>query len=418
MTPSTSHMPVEDSADQVTADGRDRPPRTRRSTRARVPELLATTGAWAWRLLAVGVVAYLAAWLINRLSVVTVPIIIAALITALVAPARDALQRAGLSRLWASWLTFLAAVAIFLGVLGFAVYQATTSLPRLMNESSSTLAQIRGLLARAPLGLGSQPLQALGERASNWLQSHRQTLFATVYTGADLTLRVLVGVLLTAVLTFLLLYDGDRIWGMATGLSGPRWSGSLNAAGRVAWHTLSGYVHATLLIASFHGVVIGTTLALLHVPLAMILAVLVFIGSFVPIAGVVVAGGLAVLVAFATGGPLDGGIVLGMLIFANQVESHLLQPLVMRRFVHVHPIVTVIGIAALGSVWGVPGALVAVPSAAIVHQVWPVLRGQQPEHPDGAGARGEDEHGDGDVDNAVGDAHRTDGQFGATGESS
>jgi len=348
----------------------------------------------------VGVVAYLVARLLDLFSVVTIPFIIALLLTALVAPLRDALQRLGLHRLGASWLTFLAGLAAFLGILGFAGFQATTNLPRLTAESSSTLDRIRGLLSGLPLGLGSRPLAALQDQAAAWLTGHRESLVSTLYTGADVTLRVVVGIVLTAVLTFLLLYDGDHIWHVVSALCGPRWSTRVDDAGVAAWRTLSGYVHATLLIASFHGTVIGTTLVLLHVPLAVILAVLVFVGSFVPIAGALVAGGAAVLVATATGGLLDGGIVLGMLILANQVESQLLQPLVMRRFVHVHPIVTVIGITALAAVWGIPGALVAVPSAAILHSVWPVLRGTsvhaRRETPDGEGGEGgEDEPDDG-----------------------
>jgi predicted PurR-regulated permease PerM len=363
-------------------------------SRSRVPDLLVTTAAWAWRLLVLALVAYLVARLLALLSVVTVPLILALLVTALLTPVRDFLQRAGLHRVPASWATFLLAVVALGGMLTFAVYQADRNAGRLLDESSATLDKIGNLLSELPLGLGSQPLAALQARFGDWVTAHRSELVSTLYTGANVTLHLLVSLLIAAVLTFLLLYDGDRIWDRISGFSGPRWSRRLHDAGTAAWETLSGYVHATLLIATFHGVVIGTTLAVLHVPLAVVLAVFVFVGSFVPIAGALVAGGLAVLVALATGGLVDGGIVLGMLLLANQVESHLLQPLLMRRFVHVHPIVTVIGIAALASVWGIPGALVAVPTAAVVHRVWPVLTGPDPVgipepvgHPEAAGTQ-------------------------------
>ena len=348
----------------------------REARRPRVPEMLAVTTSWAWRLLVLAVVAYLMARLLNMLSVVTIPLIVALLVTALLTPVRDLFERAGLGRILASWATFLLAVAAFIGVLAFAVFQATRNASRLIDESSSTLDSIGRLLARLPLGLGERPLSALQDRFSEWITAHRSQLLSTAYSGANVTLHLLISVVVTAVLVFLLLYDGDHIWDVITRGTGRRWSARLHEAGGAAWRTISGYVHATLLIASFHGVVIGTTLALLHVPLAVVLAVLVFIGSFVPIAGALVAGGVAVLVALATGGLVDGAIVLGMLLLTNQVEAHLLQPLVMRRFVHVHPIVTVIGITALATVWGIPGALVAVPAAAVIHQVWPIVTGR------------------------------------------
>jgi predicted PurR-regulated permease PerM len=158
----------------------------------------------------------------------------------------------------------------------------------------------------------------------------------------------------------------------------------VDQAGRAAWTTTTGYVRGTAVIATIHGSVIGLALYLLGVPLAVPLAVLVFLGSFIPFIGALVGGGLAVLVTFGTQGWLIALVLLGILLVESQLEVHLLQPLIVGRYVRLHPLA--IGIAfAVGTVLaGILGAIIAVPIAAIVHQAWPALRGEVPRAGDRA----------------------------------
>jgi predicted PurR-regulated permease PerM len=85
-----------------------------------------------------------------------------------------------------------------------------------------------------------------------------------------------------------------------------------------------------------------------------------------------------VLVTFGTQGWLIALILLGILLVESQLEVHLLQPLIVGRYVRLHPLA--IGIAfAVGTVLaGMLGAIIAVPTAAIIHQAWPALRGEVP----------------------------------------
>ena len=181
-------------------------------------------------------------------------------------------------------------------------------------------------------------------------------------------------------MTFFLLYDGERVWRWLLGPL-PRAAGTrVDRAGRTAWTTLTAYVHGTAVIATFHGVVIGVVLFLLHVPLVLPLAVLAFVGGFVPLVGALVAGSLAVLVALGTRGWVTAVILLGVLLVENQVEAHLLQPLVMGRYVRLHPLAIGLAIAVGSVLGGVLGAIVAVPAAAIVYRAAPLLsaRGRGP----------------------------------------
>ena len=339
-------------------------------------EAVASSALWALRLLVLAGAAYLLARLLALLDIATIPLIIALLLTAVLAPVRDLLQRLGLPRLPATLLAFVLALVVLAGFVTLIAFQVSSSAARLTADATQTLNDVKATLAHGLFGLGSVQFSQLQSKVTGWLNQHRTALVSTAYAGINVTLRLLVGGVLTALLTLLLLWDGDRLWRSLSGAAGPRWSAKLHDAGNAAWHTLSGYVRGTLVIATFHGVVIGTTLLLLGVPLAAVLALAVFVGSFVPIVGALVAGGGAVLVTLATKGLVDAAIVLAVLVAASQVEAHVLQPVVMRRFVRLHPIVTVLAITAFGVVWGVAGALIAVPLCAIVARATPVLLGR------------------------------------------
>lgn len=125
-----------------------------------------------------------------------------------------------------------------------------------------------------------------------------------------------------------------------------------------------------------HGLVIGTALFLLGVPVVLTLALLVFLGSFVPILGALVAGALAVLVTLGTQGLLAGLLLLFVLFAENELEAHVLQPLVVGRFVRLHPLAIVLVLAIGTTVGGIIGALVAVPVTGVLYNAWGPLHGR------------------------------------------
>ena len=139
-------------------------------------------------------------------------------------------------------------------------------------------------------------------------------------------------------------------------------------AGRAGFRSLIGYVRATFLVALVDAVGIGTGLAIMGIPLALPLASLVFLGAFIPLVGAVIAGFLAVIVALIAKGWIFALITLGLIIAVQQLEGHVLQPLVMGRAVSIHPLAIVLVIAGGGVLAGIVGALLAVPAVAFAQQ--------------------------------------------------
>ena len=128
-------------------------------------------------------------------------------------------------------------------------------------------------------------------------------------------------------------------------------------------------MHATLAVAFVDAVGIGVGAAILGVPLALPLAVIVFLFSFIPIVGATLSGLIAVLIALVAKGPVTALILLGVVLLVQQVEGHILQPLLLGRAVKVHPLAIVFGIATGTLLAGIIGALLAVPIVAVIATV-------------------------------------------------
>jgi putative heme transporter len=154
----------------------------------------------------------------------------------------------------------------------------------------------------------------------------------------------------------------------------------VRGAGRAGFHSLIGYVRATFLVAFVDALGIGTGLAIMGIPLALPLASLVFLGAFIPLVGAVLTGGLAVIVALIAKGWIYALITFGLIIAVQQLEAHVLQPLVMGRAVSVHPLAVVLAIAAGLVVAGIAGALFAVPLLAVLNSGIRSLRSSADEH--------------------------------------
>ncbi|MBV8915640.1 MAG: AI-2E family transporter, partial [Acetobacteraceae bacterium] len=121
------------------------------------------------------------------------------------------------------------------------------------------------------------------------------------------------------------------------------------------------------LIALVHGISITIVLFVLRIPLAAALGVLIFLGSFIPLVGLTITGALAVAVALLEHGLLSAIIVAAAIIVMVQAEGHLLQPFIMSRSVHLHPLAVVLAVVAGTTLGGIAGALIAVPLAAFLN---------------------------------------------------
>jgi predicted PurR-regulated permease PerM len=340
-----------------------------------VPDLLRYSAAWAWRLILIAAVAYLLFKVAVALRLLVIPLIAATLLTALLQPLTALLRRIGLPPLLATWCTVLAMIGFLFGVGTLIANRIQADYPRLAAETSRTVHQLQVYLAGPPFRLNSAKLDDLFRRLLSYLAAHKSLVAGTVLTGGKYFIEVLTGLVLTVFITFFLLKDGRKIWSFLISGLRPIAHRRAQRAGEAAWHALVGYIRGTTVVAAIHALVIGMALWLLGVPLLVPLVVMVFIAAYIPLIGILVVGALAILVTLATTGYVAALILLAVFLAENQLESHLLQPLVVGRIVRIHPLAIIVVLAIGGIVAGIPGAIVAVPFAAVVSYAWPYLRG-------------------------------------------
>ena len=347
--------------------------------RPRAPRWLEVAAAWGWRLVVVGFVIYAGARLVSALRIVVLPCVGALLVTALLQPLAARLRRLGMHPLAATWCTLLLAIGVVAGAVTLIGIKVSQEYATLTNQLSRTTRELEHGLETGPFHVRPSSIQQLSNNLLNWFNGHRSLVAGTVVTGGKIATEILAGLILMLFITFFLIKDGDRIWRWLTGSLSPGGLQRADRAGRAAWQTLVYYIRGTVVIASIHAVVIAVTLLLLRVPLVGPLTVLVFLASFVPLVGILVAGFVSILVTFGTKGLAAAVILLGVFIVANQLESHLLQPQIIGRMVRLHPLAIILVLAVGGVLGGIPGAVVAVPTAAAITRAWPLLRDAPPD---------------------------------------
>jgi predicted PurR-regulated permease PerM len=339
-----------------------------------VPPLLQDAAGWCWRLLVLGATLTYLGILARRLEIVVVPMLTALLLCALLNPVARRLRAVGLPRSLAAVATALMAVAVLGGVGAFVVNRAAAGYPQLANQIGDLITHTEHWLTTGPLHLDKSSTSDLGGRITRALRTRQGQVASGALSAGRTVADVVTAVVLTFFLTLFLLYDGQRIWAWTTGLVPASSRARTDAVGERMWRTLSGYVSGTFLVALFHGIVMGITLAIVGVPLVAPLAVLVFIGGFIPLIGVVVFGGLAVLVTLVTNGVTAAIVVLVVLLVENQIEGHVLQPFVVGRHVSLHPMAIALTLATGAVLGGLPGAIFAVPLVAAVNAAVVELR--------------------------------------------
>lgn len=344
---------------------------------SQVPRWLQRAAGWSWRLLLVGIAVYLAFRVASMLRLVVLPCVAALLLTALLQPVQSRFRRTGLPALAATWCTLLLAVAVLGGAVTLAATRATADYPTLVRELTHTGNELQTWLAGPPFHIRHGGVEGLANRGLTYLKQHQSLVAGTVLSGGRIFLEILAGLVLMLFITFFLLKDGDRIWAWLTGFLGTESRQRTRLAGTAAWQALLYYVRGTIAVAAIHAVVIGFSLWILGVPLLVPLTILVFVAAFIPLVGILVAGTVAVLVTLGTKGWIAAVILIVIFILENQLESHLLQPLVVGRMVRLHPLAVILVLAVGGVVAGIPGAIVAVPTAAALTRAAPYLSGRR-----------------------------------------
>jgi predicted PurR-regulated permease PerM len=371
-------------------------------SRAQVPWGLDLAAAWAWRLIVIGLATYALFRGVEYFAELTIPVIIALLISALGSPAVSAMERVGIRRGLGAGIVVLGGLALVATMLAFAGQQVVSGANDLATQVSDGLGEVRNWLNTGPFHLSDRQINDYISKAQNSLKTKAQDgafLSSVTDIGSVLT-HVLAGLFLVLFSTYFFLADGARIWSWFVRLAPRAARPRVDSSGRVAWISLTQFVRATVIVAITDAAGVMIAAKILDVQFVLAIGVLVFLGAFIPIVGAFVAGTVAVLVALVDHGIVIALIMLGAVVLVQQIESHVLQPFLMGRFVAIHPLGIIVAIAAGILIAGVAGALVAVPFAAAANAVVQHLASETEVGEDAEGKVDDDDGHVGDLDQA------------------
>ena len=328
-------------------------------------------GAWSWRILALVGVLVVFGLVVIQLKEIVIPFMVAILVSALLVPFAQTLVRHRWPKGIAVAVTMLGAVAVIAGLITLIVWQIRVGSSDIQNRSITAYEDFQKWLD-VTFNINTDEFNNYLAQAWAAIQDDSASLWSGALSVGSTAGHFLTGFLLVIFATLFILIDGKGIWTWFVRIAPKKARPAVDGSGHAGWLTLTTFVKVQIFVAFVDAVGIGLGAFILGLPfggfpLVIPITIAVFLGSFIPVVGAVVTGTVAVFVALVYLGPVQALVMLGIVLLVQQVEGHILQPLVMGTAVKVHPLAVVFAVAAGSYIAGIPGALFAVPLVATLN---------------------------------------------------
>ncbi|MDQ3669515.1 MAG: AI-2E family transporter [Actinomycetota bacterium] len=297
-------------------------------------------------------------------------VLIAVFLAAALNPAVEFFQRRGLGRGLASGLVFLISL-LAIAALGFLL------IPPLLEQVRRFVEEVPNIVedvtaGRGPLGFLEEDYgivervrKAVEEQGAGGILGFTEPAVAI----AQGVLTAVIGALTIAFLVFFMLLEGPRVV--------ERFLGTLPERTRIRWkrvggniyRTIGGYVTGNLTISVIAGVVTTIVLFAVGSDYAVALGLVVALLDLIPLAGATLAAIIVSLVIFVELGWVQSAIVVAFFLVYQQLENHVLQPLIYGRTVELSPLAVLVSILIGAELAGVLGALAAIPLAGSLQAI-------------------------------------------------
>ncbi len=328
------------------------------------PRWLQTISEVALRVIVVAAFLILLGLAIDRLRLIFLPLLAALILSSALLPAKHFLIRRGFNSL----LSTVAVVIVGLAALGVIGYFTVTTLTSEFAELEvdielgfTEVVQSVGDWA----GMSDEQVDDAIDDVLASVRGNGDTIAGGIFSGVRLAAEMLAGVILLAVLVFLLVKDAESMQRAIAQRLGESHRRDFLVLTTGLFETLGLYFRGITIVAFMDAFLIGVGLVIIGVPFALPLAVLTFFGAFIPVIGAVLAGLAAFLIALATEGVTAALIVGGLVLAVQQIEGNVMAPFILGRSIKIHPLLVILAVATGGALWGIMGAFVAVPLTAI-----------------------------------------------------
>lgn len=325
-----------------------------------------STATFTLRILIIAVFLYALARIIGAFWAGILPMILALIICTVLAPISTWLRSHKVPSGFAALLTMLGFIALLAAIFMLIAPDVVNHSQVLYLQAFEGVQRLQLWLQGPPLNVDPDDINEVVNDISGWIQNQAGAIAGGVFSGISSAAGLSVTLMVIIVLTFFFLKDGHRFLPWLRSATGGR--SGLHATELLtrAWNTLSGFIRAQAIVSLIDALFIGIGIWIVGVPMAFTLSVITFLAGFIPIVGAVVAGALAVLIALVSLGFTKALIVLAIVIAVQQLEGNILSPMLQSRAMDLHPVIVLISVTVGGGLFGLVGAFLAVPVAAMV----------------------------------------------------
>ncbi len=326
-------------------------------------------GDLAWRVLLIGIVVGLLLWGLIYIRVVTIPVILAVFVTALLMPPTNWMRRNGMGRGASTAISVIGGLVLLGGIITLVVQPAISGFTGLVRSVEQGIAGLPGLLQAVGLDpdLADTAINSVQSEVQSALQEDWSAWVSQAWVAGTTVMEILIGVILVLVLTVYFVHSGDKLVDWVLTLFPGRARRPLHASCELAYGVMGRYVRGVALVGFIDAVGIGIFLIFLVDPaLAVPLIVLTFIGAFLPVIGAFLTGLLAAVVALVTEGWVIALVVVAVVLVVQQLESNVFAPRVYGKALELPSAIVLVAITVGGIIGGIAGMFLATPVIAVL----------------------------------------------------
>ncbi len=330
---------------------------------------------------AIGVVlgAVVAIELILALRTVIELLVISTFFAVVLSPAVSGLVRLRIRRGLATAIVFFLGMALFGGLGYLFIHPLYQQAIHFANDLPGTLARVQAGKGRIGSIVARYHLQKDAATYIPKIRDYLSHLGGPALGIAKTVLSGLGGLVLLSIMTFLMLLEGPSIVNGTLRILSPQHARRVRRILDDVAKSVTGYVIGNFTTSVIAGVVCTVTLLVLGVPFAVVFGVWVALVDFIPLVGGLLAGVPTVAFAFLHS-PIAGIVTLIVFLVYQQLENHVLNPLIMSKTVNLSALWVLLSVLAGAELAGFVGALLAIPAAGTIHviarDIWDERRGR------------------------------------------
>ncbi len=296
----------------------------------------------------------------GAVSEIVLPLLFAAVLAVVFKPLVGNLERRGLK-------PTLGAGLIVLGLLALMTLVVVATVRGVVQQTDGIGDSVDAAIERAveELDVDEAALDDAKAAAEETSPAVAEGFVTKVVSGVDALIGLASGLILGSLIMYYLLKDGTSLRRSVVAQIAPSIRDEVDSFITDACQILRSYGRGRTAMSAIVALVVGLASLLMGLPLVFTIVVVNFIGGYIPYIGAFIGGGLAVIVAYGEGGLPLAALMLLVVLAANLLLENFVEPKVMGRTLHIHPLLVIIVTALGGFLFGIVGLLLAVPFTVI-----------------------------------------------------